>query len=96
LSTGDTRDQVGAVTELILAVTLPDRRARIPRLAHEFALACRHASTAEAVNRMLRDHNRRAVRSESRLPKLGEKGWAFREHAVRQWLAAFDAGLRGR
>jgi hypothetical protein len=95
LSAGDTCDELGAVADLILAVTLPDRRERIPRLAHEFVLACRHASTAEAVNRMLRDHNRRAVRGESRLPKLSEKGWAFREHAVRQWLAAFDAGLRG-
>jgi hypothetical protein len=95
LSAGDTCDELGAVADLILAVTLPDRRERIPRLAHEFALACRHASTVEAVNRMLRDHNRRAVRGESRLPTLGEKGWAFREHAVRQWLAAFDAGLRG-
>ena len=81
------------MTELILEVTLPDRRTRIPRLAHEFALACRHASTSEAVNQMLRDHNRRAARGESRLPELGVKGSALREHLGRRWLAAFDAGF---
>ena len=92
MSTGDTRDELGAVTELVLAVTSPGRRSRIPRLAHEFALACRHASTEETVNRMLRDHNRRAARGEARLPELGPKGSALRAHLGRRWLAAFDAG----
>jgi hypothetical protein len=49
--------------------------------------------TAEAVNRMLRDHDRRAVHGESRLPELGVKGSVLREHLGRRWLAAFDAGL---
>ena len=94
MSAGEIRDELG-VTELILAVTLPDRRARVPRLAHEFALACRHASAAEAVNRMLRDHNRRAARGESRLPELGVKGSALRKHLGRRWLGAYDARPQG-
>jgi hypothetical protein len=44
---------------------------------------------------MLRDHNRRAARGESRLPELGLKGSALREHVGRWWLEAFDAGLQG-
>ena len=84
------RGDLDEATELVLIVTVPDRRARIPRLAHELAAVSRKACMAEAVNRMLRDHTRRAAFGEPRLPPLHGKAQACKDSLRVRWLAAFD------
>lgn len=61
--------------------------ATIFRLAHELAASCRCASPDAAINRMLRDHNRRAALGEDVLPPLGPKALAVREWFAELWLS---------
>ena len=78
---------------LVLGVTV-GRRSRIPRLAHDLAYGCRHASVPIAVNIMIRNHNQRATFGDSRLPVLVEKQLACRDYFTTAWfLEASRSGL---
>ena len=83
------REEIPALAELLLQTTC-GRPEVLPALIHELAFALRHASVAAAINRMLREHNRRAVHGDSTPLPLGAKAEAFRrsfaDRASWEWL----------
>jgi hypothetical protein len=83
-------DDLRGLADLILAVTV-GRESNLPDVVHELAVACRHVSVKGAINVMLGDRTRRALRGGPPPPPLAGKTASFhRSYADRsmwEWLA---------